>query len=145
MDKVLHLLTYFLFININSGFRGKTNPKKQNASRFFRIHLIYKWNRVLVIIMSRWMANWATRRTCIDPLLEPFCALSPSNFAFTEDGDWSTNLSRSWCFQVFADISARLSRKKQNNYTWYLVKHFTCVFVPHKPWCVSIVLPFFFV
>ena len=40
-------------------------------------------------------------------------ALSPPNFIFIGNDDFYTNLVwKSWCFLVFADISARSSRKK---------------------------------
>ena len=51
--------------------------------------------------------------THIDLLLVS-SALSPPNFILIENDNFNTNLaSKSWCFGVFADISARSSRKKE--------------------------------
>ena len=50
--------------------------------------------------------------TCIDVLLVS-SALPPPNFILIgSDGFYTNLLWKSWCFGVFADISARASRKK---------------------------------
>ena len=51
--------------------------------------------------------------TYIDLLLVS-SARSPPNFILIENDNYYTHLlSKSWCFGVFADISARSSRKKE--------------------------------
>ena len=60
--------------------------------------------------------------TYIDLLLV-YSALSPPIFILIENDNLYTNLvSKSWCFKVFADISARWSRKKKGlkfSYTFF--------------------------
>ena len=53
--------------------------------------------------------------TCIDVLLVG-SASSPPNLTSIGNDDFYTNLVwKSWCFCVFADISARSSREKKNS------------------------------
>ena len=62
--------------------------------------------------ISSWVANWATRLTSIFSLSLQHCL--PPIFILIENDNLYTNLvSKSWCFSVFADISARSSRGKK--------------------------------
>ena len=71
--------------------------------------------------------------TYIDLLLV-LSALSPPNLILIENDSFHTNLvSKSWCFWVFADISARSSRKKKK---W--LEFFMYVFFSHNQRCVSV-------
>ena len=71
--------------------------------------------------------------TCIDLLLVS-SALSPPNFISIENDNFYRNLvTKSWCFGVFADISARSSRKKKKG-----LEFFIFVFFSHDQWCVRV-------
>ena len=73
--------------------------------------------------------------TCIDLLLSAL--LSPPVFILMEDDHFNTNLvSRSGCFGVFADISARSSRKKEVSVIH--IRVFACVRVFSSNFCSQI-------
>ena len=83
------------------------------------------------------MSGELGNETYIDLLLvSP--ALSPPNFILIENDSFHTNLvSKSWCFWVFADISARSSRKKKR------LEFFIYVFFGTISGVSGLVLPIF--
>ena len=96
---------------------------------FFRNYLIYIWNRVLVISPDGWRIGQRDLHRS-PPCL--FSIVSTIFFILIENDNIYTNLlSKSWYFGVFADMSARSSRKK-------MVRIFRKRFFSHSQWCVSV-------
>ena len=74
-----------------------------------------------------WVANWAMKLKQCSPGV--FSIVS-AKFHIDWNGDFQTNLVwNSWCFGVFADISARSSRKKTQSIIYiyiYYILHVQC-------------------
>ena len=87
----------------------KMERVSSQINRFFRNYLIYIWNTVLVISLDDELGD----QTYVDVLIVS-SELSPPKFTLIGNDDFLKNLAWiSWCFWVFADISARSSRKKK--------------------------------
>ena len=100
----------------NFGVKFSKLSGASQKCHFFRNFMIYVWNRVLVILrsISWWVANWATRLTSIFSLSSCLFSTVSNKFNLDRKRQFLYEFGvKKLVFWVFADISARSSRKKK--------------------------------